>query len=96
MFATLCSNPAATKAAMGRHYRQNLVRQVRAPYVSQTARQTSALQNAPRAIRLQKSKIHLAGRDHQRCPIDLAVAKRVLARQVHEAGGATAPTKLPR
>ena len=50
MFAMLCSNPAATNAAMGKIMARILSVVLRALYVNQTARQTNALQRIPSAI----------------------------------------------
>ena len=60
MLATLCSKPAATKAAIGGTTARILSAVVRALYVSQTARQTSALQSAPSRIARPKSRSVLA------------------------------------
>src|SRR3972149_3973688 len=59
MFATECSKPAATKAAMGGMTARILSVVVCAPYVSQIARQTSALQSIPSAIASTKPRLVL-------------------------------------
>ena len=60
MLATLCSNPAATKAVMGKMMARILSVTLRAEIQSQTAKQTSALHMAPSAMAWTKSRLHLA------------------------------------
>jgi len=60
IFATLCSNPAATKAVMGKIIAAILSTVLRALNVSQTARQTRILQSTPRARACQKPNPTLA------------------------------------
>ena len=48
MLAMECSNPAATKAAMGGTMTATLPTTLRAPKLIQTARHTSTLQRMPR------------------------------------------------
>src|SRR5207344_2894679 len=95
MFATECSNPSATNAAIGGTTARILSVVVWAPYVSQTARQTSALQSAPSAIACPKPRFVLLA------PIVSAVTPTEpppkvysLARKTRIAVP-TAPTKLP-
>src|SRR5579859_4073423 len=59
MFATLCSKPDATNAEIGGMIARILSVVVRALYASQTARQTSALQNAASAIACTKPRLVL-------------------------------------
>ena len=48
MFATLCSNPAATNALIGKTIANTLSTTVRPPVASHTARQTKAFARTPR------------------------------------------------
>ncbi len=59
MLATLCSNPAATKAAMGKMITRILSVVERADEHNHTARHTSALHITPRATAWTKSILHL-------------------------------------
>ena len=86
MLATLCSNPAATKAAIGGTIARIRSVVVRALKDSQTARQTSALHIMPSAMAGTNSSPALAFPMARAAEPDAAVAEGVLAGDEHDDG----------
>jgi len=95
MFATLCSKPAATNAAIGGTTARIRSVVVRALYVSQTARQTSALQSAPSAIAWTKSSPSFASAIASACSPTAPPPNSCWRPAYTSAAVATAPTKFP-
>ena len=87
MFATECSKPSATNAAIGGMIARILSAVVWAPYVSHTAKHTRALQRSPEHYRLPEAEARLRRRDRERGDTDLPASERVLLREEHEERG---------
>ena len=83
-----CSNPAATKAAMGGTMTMILSVVLRAPNDIHTARQTSTLQSTARKNSWTVGKRRFGRSDGERRLADSAAAKSVLPGKEHQCGGA--------